>query len=189
MESRGSDAADLAHRSVRGDRVADQSLSLPFQPHQPPGAILDHGGDRHGHDVRHRRRRLRPLGGLDRGAVGLHCEHGHAPGPDRGRRHGPDPPPPPPPPPHPSPYPPPPPSTPHSPPGAPCSWSAPPFSPPRGGRRGAASPACPPNSSPSAPSASSASFIWFGSPPCCWRCCPLSCTPPLTAGASMPPAA
>src|SRR5262245_30068173 len=34
MESRGSDAADLAHRSVRGDRVADQSLSLPLQPHQ-----------------------------------------------------------------------------------------------------------------------------------------------------------
>ena len=88
LQPRRPDAADLADRAVRGDRAADQSFSVAAQPHQHPGAVLDHGGDRHGHDLRHRRRRLRSLGWFDRCAVGVHRGHGHARGRDRGRRGG-----------------------------------------------------------------------------------------------------
>ncbi len=57
-----------ADRAVCRHRAADRPVSVPAQPDQHPGAVVDHGGDRYRHDLRHRRRWLRPLGWLDRGA-------------------------------------------------------------------------------------------------------------------------
>ena len=64
----GQIAADHADRAVRRHGAADRPLPVAAQPHQHPGAVLDHGGDRHRHDLRDHRRRLRSLGRLDRGA-------------------------------------------------------------------------------------------------------------------------
>ena len=75
-ELAGQSTADHADCAVRRHRAADQPLPVAAQPHQHPGAILDHGGDRHGHDLRHHRRRFRSLGRLDGGARGLHRRHG-----------------------------------------------------------------------------------------------------------------
>ena len=64
----GSDAAADTACALRGDDAADRPVSVADQSQQHPGAIVDHGSDRDGHDFRDHRRRLRPVGRLDRGA-------------------------------------------------------------------------------------------------------------------------
>ena len=157
---------------VRGHGLADAALSLAAQPHQHPGAVLDHGGDRHGHDLRDRRRRLRPLGRLDRRARGLRRQHGDAAGRDRRRRGrrrrwpapssdsptassspGST-------------------STRSSPRSAPWCWCAASCSSSPAARRCRAKSGCRTPSSPSARIASSASTTSSGCRPSCWPCCP-----------------